>query len=77
MLRVPQLLKLPFALSFWALSFPLAAITTASFRFAALTESGFHHAVGLVLLLLLVLVVGMLVYRTTKAARADRICVPE
>lgn len=35
-IQLPALLRLPFAMSFWALSFPLAALTTATFRYAAL-----------------------------------------
>ena len=76
-IQVPALLKLPFALSFWALSFPLAAITTASFRFAALTGSGFHLGLGYVLLALLVVTIAALILRTARAAAAHQICVPE
>lgn len=76
-LQLPRILRLPFALSFWALSFPLAAITVASFRFAALTGSGFHHALGLVLLGALVITIGALAVRTVRAALAGEICVPE
>jgi tellurite resistance protein len=76
-LQVPALMKLPFALSFWALSFPLAALTTASFRHAALTGSGFHQGLGLVLLGLLALTIAGLILRTIRAALAHEICQPE
>lgn len=76
-LQVPALLRLPFALSFWALSFPLAAITTASFRFAALTGSELHRGIGLVLLGLLLLTIAALILRTIRAGLAGQICVPE
>lgn len=76
-LQVPALAKLPFALSFWALSFPLAALTTASLHHAALTGSGFHRVLGLVLLGLLVLTIAGLVVRTIRAAVAHEICQPE
>lgn len=76
-LQIPALFRLPFALSFWALSFPLGALTTASFRHAALTGSGFHHGLGLVLLGLLVLTIAGLVVRTIAAALANEICQPE
>ena len=76
-IQIPALLKLPFALSFWALSFPLAAITTASFRFAALTGSGFHQGLGYVLLAALVVTILALILRTARAAAAHQICVPE
>ncbi|WP_186398227.1 SLAC1 anion channel family protein [Stappia sp. P2PMeth1] len=76
-IQVPALLRLPFVLSFWALSFPLAAITTASFRFAALTGSDLHRGLGLVLLALLVLTILALAVRTARAAIAHQICQPE
>lgn len=76
-LQVPALAKLPFALSFWALSFPLAALTTASFRHAALTGSGFHRGIGLLLLGTLLLTIAGLVVRTIRAAMANEICQPE
>lgn len=76
-IQVPALLKLPFALSFWALSFPLAAVTTASFRFAAISGSPLHHWFGLALLALLVLTIAALAVRTFRAAIAREICQPE
>ena len=76
-LQAPALTKLPFALSFWALSFPLAAITTASFRHAALAGSAFHRVLGLTLLGLLVLTILGLIVRTISAAMAHKICQPE
>lgn len=75
--QVPRLARLPFVLSFWALSFPLAALTVASFVFAHETGSGVHHTIGLTLLVLLVLVVLGLILRTIKAMMANEICVPE
>lgn len=75
--QVPGLLRLPFAMSFWALSFPLAALTTAMFRYAALTESAPYHMVGLVLLGLLALTILALGLRTARAALAGEICLPE
>ncbi|SIT04534.1 tellurite resistance protein [Roseivivax lentus] len=75
--RLPSLLKLPFALSFWALSFPLAALTSASFQFGALADSALHRGIGWVLLALLCVVIGALSLRTLKAALAGQICVPD
>jgi len=75
--QMPAIIKLPFALSFWALTFPLAALTTASFRFAELAGSGLHRGLGLVLLGLLVITIGALGLRTIRAAMAGQICVPE
>jgi tellurite resistance protein len=76
-IQMPGLLRLPFALSFWALSFPLAAITTASFRFAEITGSAPHRMAGYVLLAVLVVTIAVLVLRTLRAALAGQICQPE
>ena len=75
--QVPKLARLPFALPWWALSFPLAAMTIASFLFARMTGSGAHEAIGWVLLVVLVSVVLKLVVRTALAISRNEICVPE
>lgn len=76
-LQIPALARLPFSLQFWALSFPLAAITTASFRYAALAESGLQRAHGLGLLIALILAIVWLGVRTIQAALAGEICQSE
>lgn len=75
--NLPRIVKLPFALSFWALSFPFAAVTIASFRFAEATGSAAHEVFGLVTLAVLVVVIAGLVARTIRAIGAGQICVPE
>lgn len=75
--QVPALLRLPFAMSFWALSFPLAALSTATFRHAALGGGDVFRLIGLAVLGLLVLTVLVLGLRTLRAARAGEICQPE
>jgi tellurite resistance protein len=76
-IQAPKFRNLPFALSWWALSFPVAALTIASLRFGALTGSGFHTGLGLALLVLLVAIVAALALRTGRAIAARQICVPE
>lgn len=76
-LQLPGILRLPFTLSFWALSFPLAAITTASFRFASLTGSTFHLWAGYVLLAALTFAILGLAIRTAQATIAGHIFRPE
>ncbi len=76
-LQVPALARLPFALSFWALSFPLAALAIASMRFGTLAASSAHLWIGGAALALLVLVVLGLVARTGLAAVRGEICLPE
>ncbi|MCW8842229.1 MAG: SLAC1 anion channel family protein [Rhodobacteraceae bacterium] len=76
-LQVPKLAKLPFALPWWALSFPIAAMSIASFLFARKVESQAHVLIGMVLLAVLVAVVIKLVIRTGLAISRKEICVPE
>lgn len=76
-MQAPKLRKLPFALSWWALSFPVAALAIASFGYAHTAESPTHAGIGAGLLALLVIVVIGLIGRTALAIRAGAICVPE
>ncbi|MYM56723.1 SLAC1 anion channel family protein [Thalassovita mangrovi] len=75
--QLPRIVKLPFALSHWALSFPFAAVTIASFNYAAHTHSGVHKAFGVVLLAVLLVIIAALLVRTLKAIGAGEICQPE
>jgi tellurite resistance protein len=75
--ELPRLARLPFALSWWALSFPLAALAIASFLFARIEHTVFHEIVGLIVLVVLVLVVVGLVRRTALAIVRHEICRPE
>lgn len=75
--QMPRILKLPFAMSFWALSFPLAALTIATLLYAELTRTMFHRGLGLGLLAVLIVIIVALVLRTLKAMAAHQICVPE
>ncbi|WP_372892412.1 SLAC1 anion channel family protein [Rhodosalinus sp.] len=75
--QVPKLARLPFALSFWALSFPIAALSIASFRHGALAESPAHVWIGTAALVLLGAVVVGLLWRTGRAAAQGQICQPE
>jgi tellurite resistance protein len=76
-IQVPKFRDLPFALSWWALSFPLAALAIASFRYADLSGSAAHGWVATGLLGLLALVVAGLVLRTLGAILRGEICQPE
>lgn len=76
-LQLPRIIKLPFAMSFWALSFPLAAVTIASFVYADAIGSEAHRLIGGGLLVVLVVVIAALVLRTLRAMRASELCVPE
>lgn len=77
LVQLPRILKLPFVLSFWALSFPFAAVTIASFRFSALTDSQPHLILATILLLALLVIIFALLLRTARAIAAGEICQPE
>ncbi|MBS0126245.1 SLAC1 anion channel family protein [Aestuariicoccus sp. KMU-90] len=69
--------RLPFALSWWALSFPVAALTVATFRYAELSQSAGHRVAGLVFLAALCVVIAGLAGRTLLAVARGEICQPE
>ncbi|MEC7760445.1 MAG: SLAC1 anion channel family protein [Pseudomonadota bacterium] len=75
--QIPTLARIPFALSWWALSFPLAALSIASFLFARLEGTQAHQSIGLGVLMILILVVIGLIYRTTLAILRGEVCRPE
>jgi tellurite resistance protein len=71
-----RFLRLEFFLSWWAYSFPLAAMTTATFVMYQLTQNLAFAILGWGLLSLVSLVVVYLLYRTACAVREGQICVP-
>lgn len=75
--QLARSLRGAFALSWWALSFPLAALTISCFRVAEIAGSTWHGVLGVVLLILLTGVVGGLVVRTLLGAARGEICRPE
>lgn len=75
--QAPRFFRLPFALSWWALTFPVAALSVASFVFAHETGSNGHRLIGFALTVCLAFAVATLVVRTAQAIRAKQICQPE
>ena len=75
--QLPRILRLPFALSFWALGFPLAALSVASILHGEVAASPAHRDVGMALAGVLAALVALLVWRTARAVAAGRICQPE
>ncbi len=69
--------RVPFFISAWAYSFPMAALTLATFEMAARTGLPFYGWLGWALLALLSGVVAILAGKTLTAALKGRICVPE
>jgi tellurite resistance protein len=75
--QLPKLLKLQFSLAFWALSFPMAGVTIASFTYANESGSAAHRLIGLALLAALCVIIAGLLWRTLKALRAGAIFQPD
>jgi tellurite resistance protein len=69
LVQIPRFSRVVFGLSWWAYSFPLAAVTVASALMFAHTGASLFRTVTLVLLALLVVLVAVLVVRTAAATR--------
>lgn len=67
----------PFGLTFWALSFPLAAFTTLTLKLAALQNSAAQQTLGLLLLAITSLVVVGLALATLRGLRDGTLLAPE
>jgi tellurite resistance protein len=74
--QASRFLRLEFYLSWWAYSFPLAAIAAATLIMYQLTGINAFAAIGWLLLSIVSLVVVYLLYRTAKAVGGRRICIP-
>jgi tellurite resistance protein len=72
-----RFLRTRFFLSAWAYSFPLAAVTIASFAIAHRTGGTIYDWLARLLLVVLTVVIGLLVARTATAVVRGEICVPE
>jgi tellurite resistance protein len=74
--QVGRFVRLHFYISWWAYSFPLAAVTIATLIMFELTGLVAFAVIGWVLLSLVTLVVIFLLYRTAVAIGSRSICVP-
>lgn len=72
-----KLRRLGFVMSFWAYSFPLAALTIATFTYAEMSNSIVHRNTGLALAVLTTIVICGLLARTGLAIHRREICRPE
>ena len=70
-------MRLPFALSWWAYSFPIAAVTVASLTMGERTGLAFFRYLGVALHLVLAGIILVLVVKTVGAARVGKVCAPE
>lgn len=69
--------KLQFFLSWWAYSFPLAAVSIASLRMYEITQNMMYSVIAIILLTVLTSFISMLIIRTFKAIFDKQICVEE
>ena len=70
-------LRLNFFLSWWAYSFPLAAMTIATVLMYNTSEDPFFKWLALALGLSLTLLIAILVFKTTNAIRRHELCVDD
>ncbi|QKI89177.1 SLAC1 anion channel family protein [Thiomicrorhabdus xiamenensis] len=74
--QLPRFIKIPFALSWWAYSFPLAAIALASFKMFEHSGLTFFAVCAGALLAALLLLVVLLSFKTAVAVRNGKLCQP-
>ncbi|SIT69452.1 tellurite resistance protein [Ectothiorhodosinus mongolicus] len=69
--------RIKFFLSWWAYSFPMAAMTLAAMVLYEHTGLHAHHVLAIGLLVIFTLIIIGLIYRTALAIWRNEICVPE
>ncbi len=75
--QLPRFARLPFFMSWWAYSFPLAAMSIASMVMGSISGNAFYGYIGLGLLFSLSALVVFLFIKTLKAAQKGKICVAD
>lgn len=75
--QAPRLARLRFAMSWWAYSFPLAAVTTATWTMAERVGGPAFETLAAALSLALVVAVCALAWRTGLAVARGEVCQPE
>lgn len=75
--KVRQFSKIPFFLSWWAYSFPLAAVSIATMRMYQLTQNEMYSVLAIILLAILTSFISILIIRTFNAIFDKKICIPE
>ncbi len=75
--QLPKLSRIAFALSWWAYSFPIAALTVATYIYAEQTASQAHIYAAFGLTAVLATVIALLIGGTVRAIARGDICKPE
>ncbi len=74
--QLPRFIRVPFALSWWAYTFPLAAITIASFIMYEQLEFTLFKYIAILLLAVLSALILHLTVKTLLAVKDKKLCVP-
>ncbi|MCP3850594.1 MAG: C4-dicarboxylate ABC transporter [Gammaproteobacteria bacterium] len=72
-----KLSKIKFFLSWWAYSFPMAAISIATMNMYEATQKELYFSLSIGLLYILTVFVSMLIFMTIKAVIKNQICIEE
>lgn len=75
--RLGRLRRLPFALPYWAYTFPMAAVTAASLAIAGARPQTGYDVIAVVLLVATTVLVLYVLVLTLAAVARRRICLPE
>ncbi len=75
--QAARLHSIPFALPYWAYSFPLAAASAAAIAMAGARGGAGYHVLGAILLTVTTVLVVWVAALTVRAAARRQICIPE
>jgi len=74
--QIPRFIKVPFSLAWWAYTFPIAAMTLASFIMYEQLEIKFFSYIASLLLSVLSALIVHLTFKTFLAIKHKKLCVP-
>jgi tellurite resistance protein len=75
--RAISFFRLPFFISAWAYTFPLAALTIATFEMGARSHQAFYTGLGWILLAVVSSAVGLISFKTVLASVQGKVFAPE
>lgn len=75
--QLPRLIKIPFALPYWAYTFPMTAATVIATAAAAVLPGRWYDVVAVALIAVTTVIVLSVAALTLRAAARHQICVPE
>lgn len=75
--QLPRFARLPFFISWWAYSFPLAAMSIASMVMGQISGKAFYGSIGLGLLFTLSALIVLLFIKTLMAVQHGKVCLAD